>query len=136
MTQTSGTSTSLGEVFARALAAKDVDGLRRVLQPALDFRAMTPARFWEASDVDTVVDDILLGKWFERTDENRELISVETDTIGNCDRVGYRFRVENADGEHLVEQQAYYAQQDGRIARLRIMCSGYIPVKPAVSDLG
>ena len=50
MTQSSATSTSLGEEFARAIAAKDADALRRVLHPELEFRAMTPRRFWEADD--------------------------------------------------------------------------------------
>jgi hypothetical protein len=122
------TSTSRGEVFARALAAKDADGLRRVLQPELDFRAMTPGKFWEASDADTVIDDIVFGRWFEPTDEIRELIALETDTVGHRHRVGYRLRVKNADGEHVVEQQAYYELQDERISWLRIMCAGYMPV--------
>lgn len=43
-------------------------------------------------------------------------------------RVGYRLRVRNDDGLHLVEQQAYLSERDGRIGWLRVMCAGYRPV--------
>ena len=43
-------STSLGEDFARAVAAKDHDRVRQLLHPELDFRAMTPSRIWEAAE--------------------------------------------------------------------------------------
>ena len=128
MSSSSATSTSLGEEYARAVAAKDADALRRVLRPDLDFRAMTPSRFWEASDAATVIDDIVFGKWFEPSDEIRELISVETSEVGSRNRVGYRFRVENPDGVHLVEQQAFYETDGAQISWLRIMCAGYLPL--------
>jgi hypothetical protein len=89
---------------------------------------MTPRDFGEANDADTVVDDILLGKWFEPSDEIREVISVETAAIGRRQRVGYRFRVENPDGEYLVEQQAYYEPDGDQIGWLRVMCVGFLPV--------
>ena len=34
------------------------------------------------------------------------------------------------DGEHVVEQQAYYRTEAGRIKWLRIMCSGAMPLDP------
>ena len=94
----------------------------------LEFRAVTPRRFWEADDAGTVIDDFVFGKWFEPTDEIRELVSVETADVGNRHRVGYRLRVDNADGPHLVEQQAFYDDRDGQIVWLRIMCAGYVPI--------
>ena len=47
--------TSLGEDFARAVAAKDHDRVRQLLHPELDFRAMTPKRIWEAETPEDVV---------------------------------------------------------------------------------
>lgn len=41
--------------------------------------------------------------------------------------MGYRLRVRNDDGVHLVEQQAYLGELDGKIGWLRIMCAGYRP---------
>ena len=50
---------------------------------------------------------------------------IETSSFADRERVGYRFRVRNADGLHLVEQQAYLSERDGRIGWLRVMCSGF-----------
>jgi hypothetical protein len=36
--------------------------------------------------------------------------------------------VRNDEGLHLVEQQAYLSERDGRIGWLRVMCAGYRPV--------
>jgi hypothetical protein len=41
--------TTLGERFARALAAKDFAQVTDLLHPEVDFRGMTPGRFWEAT---------------------------------------------------------------------------------------
>jgi len=119
---------AVGEEFVQALGRKDANALRQLLRPDVDFRAMTPGRFWEASDADSVVDDIFLGKWFEPTDDIREVIAVDTATVGKRQRVGYRFLVENPDGPHVVEQQAYYESDGGRIGWLRVMCAGYQPI--------
>ena len=120
--------TSLGEDFARAVAAKDHDRVRQLLHPQLDFRAMTPKRIWEAESPEDVV--AALGVWFGDDDTIQGLDVVDTDAFADRERVGYRLRVNNTDGEHVVEQQAYLSEQDGRIGWLRIMCSGYRPASP------
>jgi len=117
---------SLAEDFARAVAAKDHDQVRALLHPELDFRAMTPKRIWEAADPDGVVD--ALSIWFDDGDHIEALDALEHDAFADRERVGYRLRVRNQDGEHLVEQQAYLSEREGRIGWLRIMCSGYRPV--------
>ena len=53
--------TELGERFARTLAAQDADGLKVLLTPHVDFRAMTPGGFAESHDADVVVDEVMLG---------------------------------------------------------------------------
>ncbi len=118
----------VGERFARALADKDAAGMKALLQAPLDFRAMTPAKFWESNDVDAIVDETILGTWFAPDRRITELLSVETGTVGSVDRVGYRFRVVRPDGDFVIEQQAYYRTEAGRITWLRIMCSGFLPV--------
>lgn len=118
--------TSLGEDFARAVAAKDHDRVRQLLHPELDFRAMTPKKIWEAETPEDVLS--ALSTWFSDDDHIDGLDVVETDAFADRQRVGYRLRVNNADGEHLVEQQAYLSERDGRIGWLRIMCAGYRPV--------
>jgi hypothetical protein len=114
--------------FARALASKDRQGLLELLAPDIDFRAMTSGRFWEAETPAQIVDDVILGHWFDPGDHIEDLVSVETDQVADRTRIGYRLRVRNEDGLHLVEQQAYLNETDGRIGWLRIMCAGYRPI--------
>jgi hypothetical protein len=119
----------VGTAFAQSLASKDRDRLLGLLASDVDFRAMTPGRFWEASTPEQVVDDVILGHWFEPDDHIEALLSIETDQVADRSRVGYRLRVRNDDGLHLVEQQAYLAESEGRIGWLRIMCAGYRPIE-------
>ncbi len=120
----------VGERFARAVAAKDTEGLLGLLDPQIDFRAMTPGRFWEESSAIAVVNDVIFGHWFATSDRIEAIEGIEHGMVVDRHRVGYRFRVTNDDGTYTVEQQAYLGVQDDRISWLRIMCSGYRPVKP------
>ncbi|MCW3027167.1 MAG: hypothetical protein JWN81_378 [Solirubrobacterales bacterium] len=123
------TQTSVGFEFARALAAKDAGRLRELLHPAVEFRGLTPSRSWAADDRAAVL-SVLLGQWFEDTDDIEALELLEGDTFADRERVGYRFRVSNPEGQFLVEQQAYLSGQDGQIAWMRVVCSGYRPATP------
>jgi hypothetical protein len=124
-----------GELFARALAAKDRDLLCRLLADHIDFRGMTPQRLWEGTTPAEVVDGIVLGHWFEAADHIQELCSVASGKLADREHVAYRLRVRNAEGEFLVEQQAYYRVTGGRIDWMRVLCSGYRPV-PTTSLAG
>jgi hypothetical protein len=117
---------SLGARFATALAAKDFDSVRALLDPKIDFRGLTPSRFWEAGDPDSVVSEIL-QQWFEPSDDIESLEALETDAFADRERVGYRFAIHNPDGDFTVEQQAYLEPRDGRIAWMRVVCSGFRP---------
>ena len=117
---------NLGSDFARALAAKDSARLRELVHPEIDFRGLTPSRAWEASDPDELM-SVLFGDWFEDKDEITGIESVESDDVADRERVGYRFSVTNPDGDFLVEQQAYFEERDGRIAWMRVVCSGFRP---------
>ena len=112
--------------FGEAVAAKDHDAVRALLHDDLDYRAMTPGRVWEGAGTDDVL--AALGQWFEDADVVEGVDHLETDAFADRGRVGYRLRVRNADGLHLVEQQAYVGSKDGRIGWLRVMCAGYRPI--------
>jgi hypothetical protein len=116
----------LGEQFAEAFAAKDFERVGELLDPQVDFRGMTPSRTWEASDASGVVAEILPA-WLEETDHIDELVEVETSRMADRGRVGSRLRGHNDDGPFVVEQQAYFAERDGRIAWMRVLCSGFRP---------
>jgi hypothetical protein len=115
---------SLGHRFATAIADRDRSALRSVLGEDLDFKGLTPGRFWEA-DSSAAVDGIVFDHWFDESDRITALRSVEEAEVGDTSRVGYRFDLECPDGPYVVEQQAYYRALDERIVHLRIVCSGF-----------
>jgi hypothetical protein len=119
----------LGEQFARALAAKDFGRVAELLHPEVDFRGMTPGRFWEATGPAQVIDEVLRS-WFEDQDVIEAVVELDTGRMVDRDRVAWRFAVSTPDGPHLVEQQAYYSTTDGRISWMRVLCSGFRPAPP------
>ena len=118
----------IGDRFAKALADKDAIGLKALLRSDVDFRAMTPGKFWEATDADVVVDETMLGTWFSPDRRINELLAVETDNVGSLNRVGYRFKVTRPEGDSVIEQQAYFETDGEKISWLRIMCTGFLPL--------
>jgi hypothetical protein len=118
--------TTLGTDFAHAFADKDAARIRELLHAEVDFRGLTPRCFWEADDPDAVV-DILFANWLEDDDKVVGIEGIESDTVADRERVGYRFSVTNPDGRFLVEQQAYLSTRDGRIDWMRVVCSGFRP---------
>jgi len=122
---------SAGELFAGALAAKDAPGIRALLADPVDFQALTPGRHWQAATPGEVVDEIVLGHWFDPGDDIRALESVSAGHLPGREHVSYLLRVHNADGAHLVEQQVYYNTDGGRITWMRVLCSGYRPLTDA-----
>jgi hypothetical protein len=118
----------IGQRFAEAIAAKDEDGLLDLLDPDLDFKGLTPGRFWEASSAKEVVHDIILGKWFEPQDEIEALEHVDLGSVVDRGRVSYLLRLRTPDGSFLCEQQAYFGVDDDHINWLRVLCSGFRPV--------
>jgi hypothetical protein len=117
--------TTPGEAFAKALAAKDAAAVRTLTNPDLDFRAMTPGRFWEAHGHDELL-DVLFGKWLAPSDKVVALLSTSVGEVSTRSHVSYRLHLRNADGDSLMEQQMYYDATDGRIDWARVLCSGFV----------
>jgi hypothetical protein len=118
---------SLGEQFARALAEKDFDRVLTLLDPEIEFRGVTPRRFWEADDPEALIGEVL-RTWFDDSDQIEALEKLETDAFADRERVGYRFRVRNPEGLFLIEQQLYISERDGKITWMRSLCSGFRPL--------
>jgi hypothetical protein len=119
--------TDLGSRYVAALAAKDTDRLVALFASDVDFRGLTPRRFWEADSPQRVVHEVLY-EWFEPKDVIERIDYVEAGQAGDRERVDYRFLVRNSDGPFIVEQRAYFDVDDaGRISYMRTLCSGYRP---------
>ena len=123
MSDAATTVTALGRRFVEALAIKDAEALRAVMHPEVDFRGLTPNRFWEAHDRDAVL-EILFGAWFEPHDELDELVLMQSDAFADREQIRFRFRGRNRDVPMIVEQQAYLTERDGLIGWMRVVCSG------------
>jgi hypothetical protein len=115
---------TVAERFVAALARRDRTALLDLLTPQVDFRGMTPGRFWEATEATELVDQVLFS-WLEEQDEVTDVLSVDRDWMVDREHVSFRFAVSTPDGPHVVEQQAYLEIEDGRISWLRVMCSGF-----------
>ena len=121
-------ASNLAHRFTAALAARDAAALLSLFGREVDFRGLTPGRVWEAQTADALIDDVILGAWFEPGDVIQRIESVQAGRVGTRTRIGYRLRVENAGGSFTVEQQAYLDLVDGMITWLRVLCSGFVPV--------
>ncbi len=118
--------TTPGERWAEAIAAHDETAISELLADEVDFRGMTPNTFWEAGTPQEVLDAVL-GDWFTTTDHIVSATHAEAAPVSDTHHVTYRFEIDNEDGARVVEQQAYYRTEDGRIVWMRVLCSGYRP---------
>ncbi len=96
----------------------------------MTFRAVTPRRFWDA---ETAVDvaDVILGVWFGPDKHVAGISAVTTDRVGDVEKVSYRLRVDLESGPSVIEQVVYYTEEGGQIVDLRLVCSGFRPVRTA-----
>ncbi|MFC1405563.1 MULTISPECIES: hypothetical protein [Streptacidiphilus] len=124
-----------GERFAQALAAKDREALTALLDPAVDFQALTPGRHWQSGDPAEVVDQFVLGHWFGPAAEIRGLRMLADRDVARRRHVAYQLRVRREGADYLVEQQVYYElAAEGRIGWVRLLCAGYQPEPPATVE--
>jgi hypothetical protein len=129
------TGTRVGEAWVQAIVAGDEAALLAVLDPSVDFGALTPGAAWSGSTAAEVA-AVVLGRWFASPRQIEAIEEVEHGTAGDRERVGYRFLASTPDGERTIEQQAYFdVDDDGdRIVWLRILCSGFRPLSTGASD--
>ena len=121
------TALDLGAEYVRLLAGKDHDGLQELLADDVDFRGLTPGRSWEMHSAKDAVQNAI-GVWFDENDDIQELLAYEVRPVaGPRSCVSYRLLVRNANGDHIVEQQAYFECDGTHITWMRVLCAGYMP---------
>lgn len=115
----------LAERYARLLSEKRFEEIAALLADDVEFRAVTPRRTWQAdSSAETVA---ILQTMFPPEERIVAVEKIESERFSDRERVGYRFRTDGPEGASQVEQQAFMADRDGRIAWIRAACSGYRP---------
>lgn len=120
-------TTTLGARMAHAIADRDARQLGSLFATPVVFRAVTPRRFWDAETPLGVV-DIALGVWFDPSKTVIGLTALETGVVGDVERVSYRIDVLIDGSPAVIEQVAYYSQEEGQITQMRLVCSGFRPV--------
>jgi hypothetical protein len=117
----------LGIDLSHAIARQDAKALRSLISTPVTFRAVTPKRFWDAETAVEVA-DVILGVWFGPDKQVTDIASLETDSVGDVQKVSYRLRVDLESGPSVIEQVIYYTEADGKIVDLRLVCSGFRPI--------
>ena len=112
--------------LATAVARRDEPELLRLLDPGVAFRGVTPDGFTEVQGPAAVV-EVLLTHWLTPDDQVTGIKSVDTDTVADLHRVGYRLYVVNPGGSFVVEHLAYFRLRADRVAWLQMMSSGLLP---------
>ena len=121
--------------FVDAILAKDFSRVSGLLHPAIDFRAMTPNRVWEAEDPAGVEE--VLRAWFEHPERDVERVEpTEPTRVEDTTRAGWRVYGSGTEGPFVYEQQAYMREHDGHVVWMRVMCSGPRPVASAPAGEG
>ena len=110
--------------FAKAIAARDFDGLAWCLHPDVRFRALTPHHTFGLFGSDSAI--ATFEGWLNDV-YHVELVSSEVAPIGDRVRVSYRFNVLAEEGWMVMEQQAYCAIEDGLVTDISLVCSGRRP---------
>ncbi len=113
--------------FLAGLAAQDFTRLGGALSADARLRALLPRRVMERTGAEEVA--AAFAHWFGDT-EGFDLVEASVGEIGGRLHLRWRLRLQAARlgaGWFTVEQQAYADTDDGRIARLDLLCTGYRP---------
>ena len=114
--------------FLDSLAAQDFAQLRDVLATEVRLRALLPSGPREWTGAEVIADRF--ARWFGETDEF-QVVDAAVGEVGGRLHLHWRLRLRAerlGGGWFTVEQQAYAdTGEDGRIARLDLLCTGYRP---------
>jgi hypothetical protein len=114
--------------FLEGLAAQDFAGLGGALADGARLRALLPSGLREWAGAEMIADRFV--RWFGAT-EDFELVEAAVGEVGGRLHLHWRLRLRAerlGAGWFTVEQQAYAdTDESGRIARLDLLCTGYLP---------
>jgi TusA-related sulfurtransferase len=114
---------NLGETFLKALKGQDFTGLEALFSTQTNFRALVPSGEHLGK---TAVEAVgWLRRWFGKYDQVQILQSNAGDVFERL-YLCYRLRLHEPTGEwRVIEQQAYCEVQDGKIAAMWLICTGF-----------
>lgn len=126
-TNSLGEALQVGETFIAALVGRDFAALEDCFHPEVHFRALIPPGIREATTAAGGVEH--MRRWFADADHH-ELLRSAVETVADRLHVAYRFKVHDADGWQIIEQQAFADVREGRITHIDLLCTGFRVVAP------
>ena len=120
-------SPSTAQALLTAIVQCDAAALRRLLSPDVWFRAMILHDVLERHDAEATI-EVFQG-WFDHPLE-LEVLALDTSSVTTRDRVRYLVRLRPTwapDVWHVIEQSGYARIADGRVRRLDLVCTGFVP---------
>lgn len=127
---------SVGGLLLESLSARDFALMFECFAPRASMRALLPSGAAQFLGAAKIVESF--KNWFGGA-EGFEVIDGTVGAVGSRLHVAWRLRVRptpmgGADW-HVIEQQAYVLAGD-RIDALDLLCSGFMPDRPSVSQAG
>ncbi len=113
----------VGRDFVAALQHQDWERLAASFDATVRFRGLTPRGLREAGERAAAAH--YLQKWFGDADELR-LVSSEVELMRDRLHIAYRFRA-HEDRWYVVEQHVFCSIEAGRVTRMDLLCSGFLP---------
>jgi TusA-related sulfurtransferase len=115
----------LGERWIQAIAEDDLDKLTQFCIPAISSTLLTPNHldtFHNSSD--------LVAKYHDWFDDytNFHLEGNRVAQVGERLGIFYRLLLQNQGDWYMIEQQLYCNLKNGRVEKVRLLCSGFQPV--------
>ena len=116
---------SHGERFIAAIARQDFREVEHLIDPMIHFRALLPSKEAEAHT------NVEAASWFKHWFGNRDSLELQYKEVTNIfDRLYLTYRIRThhpEDGWRVIEQHIYAVVQNGKIADLWLLCSGFRP---------
>jgi hypothetical protein len=116
--------------FLDAVLARDERAMLDLLAPDVWLRAMLVRETVEHHDAVAAV--AMFRGWFAHAAELR-VLRRSTYPVATRDHLSYRVLLRPGwapDVWHLIEQSGYLRIQDGRVRRIDLVCTGFVPLQP------
>ena len=121
-----GPRSACASAFLDSLAAQDFARFSDALTADARLRALLPSGLRQWAGAEVIAD--VFARWFGGT-EDFELLEATVGEVGGTLHLHWRLRLRLerlGAGWFIVEQQAYAdTGEDGRLARLDLLCTGY-----------
>jgi hypothetical protein len=117
----------LAPAVLEAVATRDHRGLRALLHDDVWVRAMLVRETVERFDAEGAVE--LFDGWFGQAAE-LQVLHTDWRPIAPREHLVYRFRLRPAwapEVWHVIEQSGYLRAHEGRVRRLDLVCTGFVP---------